>query len=75
VKIQNNELPDKIMMNVHPHRWNDALQWKGHSETLFRRMPSACFTPVKQKKILVSQGKRGKSWLGRMLRMWLKDTL
>jgi len=21
--IQNNELPDKIMINVHPQRWND----------------------------------------------------
>jgi len=37
-------LPYKIMMNVHPQRWNDALQWKGPSETLLRRMPSACFT-------------------------------
>ena len=24
-KIQNNELPDKIMINVHPQRWNDAF--------------------------------------------------
>ena len=24
-KIQNNELPDKIMMNVHPQRWNDEF--------------------------------------------------
>jgi len=24
-KIQNNELPDKIMMNVHPQRWNDKV--------------------------------------------------
>jgi len=37
-------LPNKIMINVHPQRWNDALQWKGPSETLLRRMPSACFT-------------------------------
>ena len=22
-KVQNNELPDKIMINVHPQRWND----------------------------------------------------
>jgi len=28
VKIQNNEPPDKIMMNVHPQRWNDhGFQW------------------------------------------------
>ena len=27
-KIQNDELPDKIMMNVHPQRWNDpGFQW------------------------------------------------
>jgi len=27
-KIQNNELPDKIMMNVHPQRWNDhGFHW------------------------------------------------
>ncbi|MCP4626060.1 MAG: hypothetical protein GY850_21495, partial [bacterium] len=27
-KIQNNELPDKIMINVHPQRWNDDfLPW------------------------------------------------
>ena len=27
-KIQNNELPDKIMINVHPQRWNDhGLRW------------------------------------------------
>jgi len=27
-KIQNNELPDKIMINVHPQRWNDlGFQW------------------------------------------------
>jgi len=27
-KIQNNELPDKIMINVHPQRWtNDPVQW------------------------------------------------
>jgi len=26
--IQNNELPDKIMMNVHPQRWNDhGFHW------------------------------------------------
>jgi len=24
-KIQNNELPDKIMINVHPQRWNDEF--------------------------------------------------
>ena len=24
-KIKNNELPDKIMMNVHPQRWNDEF--------------------------------------------------
>ncbi len=24
-KIQNNELPDKIMLNVHPQRWNDEF--------------------------------------------------
>jgi hypothetical protein len=24
-KIQNNELPDKIMLNVHPQRWNDRF--------------------------------------------------
>jgi hypothetical protein len=24
-KIQNSELPDKIMMNVHPQRWDDAF--------------------------------------------------
>ena len=24
-KIQNNELPDKIMINVHPQRWNDKF--------------------------------------------------
>jgi len=24
-KIQNDELPDKIMINVHPQRWNDAF--------------------------------------------------
>jgi hypothetical protein len=44
-KIQNNELSDKIMMNVHPQRWFDyGYHWKGPSETLLRRMPSACFT-------------------------------
>ena len=27
-KIQNNELPDKIMINVHPQRWNDhGFHW------------------------------------------------
>jgi hypothetical protein len=27
-KIQNNELPDKIMINVHPQRWNDqGFNW------------------------------------------------
>ena len=27
-KIQNNELPDKIMLNVHPQRWtNDYVPW------------------------------------------------
>jgi hypothetical protein len=24
-KIKNNELPDKIMINVHPQRWNDEF--------------------------------------------------
>jgi len=24
-KIQHNELPDKIMLNVHPQRWNDKF--------------------------------------------------
>ena len=24
-KIQNNELPDKIMINVHPQRWDDRF--------------------------------------------------
>jgi len=24
-KIQNNELPDKIMLNVHPQRWDDEF--------------------------------------------------
>jgi len=27
-KIKNNELPDKIMINVHPQRWNDkSVPW------------------------------------------------
>ena len=27
-KIQNNELPDKIMLNVHPQRWTDnSVEW------------------------------------------------
>jgi len=35
-KIQNNELPDKIMMNVHPQRWNDEVvpwvsEWVGQN--------------------------------------------
>jgi len=27
-KIRNNELPDKILMNVHPQRWTDnPVEW------------------------------------------------
>ena len=38
-------LPDKVMLNVHPQRWTDRpLPWVSPSETLLRRMPSACFT-------------------------------
>lgn len=28
--ISNNELPDKIMLNIHPHRWsNNLIKWTG----------------------------------------------
>ena len=38
-------LPDKIMLNTHPQRWDDRFgPWVSPSETLLRRMPSACFT-------------------------------
>ena len=41
-KIQNNELPDKIMMNVHPQRWTDRpFPWVRPGETLLRRILSA----------------------------------
>jgi len=42
---ENGLLPDKIMLNVHPQRWDDRFwPWVSPSETLLRRMPSACFT-------------------------------
>jgi len=38
-------LPDKMMINTHPQRWDDrAWPWVRPSEPLLRRMPSACFT-------------------------------
>jgi len=38
-------LPDKIMLNTHPQRWDDRFgPWVRPSEPLLRRMPSACFT-------------------------------
>ena len=38
-------LPDKIMLNTHPQRWDDRFgPWVRPSETLLRRMLSACFT-------------------------------
>ena len=38
-------LPDKVMLNVHPQRWDDRpLPWVRPGETLLRRMLSACFT-------------------------------
>jgi len=43
--VEKGMLPDKIMLNTHPQRWDDrAWPWVRPSEPLLRRMPSACFT-------------------------------